>query len=427
MTARIIGGSACLRGTYKVPGDKSVSHRSVMLGAIADGLTEIDGFLTGEDCLSTIGCFRQLGIDISLEGTNLTVRGGRFTPPTKTLDVGNSGTTLRLMTGLLAGQAFATDITGDASIQKRPMKRVCDPLALMGARISGDRAPITITGSPLKGIEYRLPVASAQVKSAILLASLYAEGETHVEEPVPTRDHTEIMLRYLGADLERRGATIVSRKSSLVARPISVPGDISSAAFLMVAAAILPGSDICLQAVGINPTRMGIIHVLKRMGADIKLKNERVRCGEAIADIEICRHSQLHGTIVEGAEIPSLIDEIPALAVAALFAKGETIIRDAAELRVKETDRIQAVVEEFGNFFPNKNPITAHEDGMTIKNSVIQAAKADSRGDHRLAMSLSILALAAQGESFIHNADCADISFPGFFKLLPNAICENSP
>jgi len=427
MKVKIIGGQSDagqrLSGEYAIPGDKSISHRSVMLGAMASGTTEVNGFLTGKDCLSTIRCFRALGVDIKLEGTNLTIQStGRFTQPKEILDVGNSGTTLRLMAGLLAGQPFNTTITGDESIQKRPMKRVTGPLSQMGANISGGFAPVVIEGSPLKGICYTLPVASAQVKSAILLASLYAEGETIIEEPIPTRDHTEIMLRYLGADIVSRDNKIISRGSMLMlkAQPISVPGDISSAAFLMAAAVILPGSAVTIKGVGVNPTRTGIIHVLRRMGADIRLHNERIRCGEPIADIEI-RHAPLKGTTISGAEIPTLIDEIPIIAAVALFAEGETIIRDAAELRVKETDRIKVVAEEFGKFFvSDKNPIATQEDGMVITGGFpLKSTEVDSHGDHRLAMSLSILALVAQGETVVQNSQCADISFPGFYRLLP--------
>ena len=446
------GSGKRLSGTYTVPGDKSISHRSVMLGSLAQGTTEVSGFLTGEDCLSTIQCFRALGIDIQLNGTDCTIHGtGTLSPPSKILDVGNSGTTLRLISGILAGQPFSCTITGDESIQKRPMKRVVDPLTLMGAKFNckdGGYAPITITGTQLKGIRYTLPVASAQVKSAVLLASLYAEGETVVEEPIPTRDHTEIMLRYLGADIKKEpaignisadgnisasGNLIVCKgKPILKAQPISVPGDISSAAFLMAAAAILPGSHIKINRVGVNPTRTGVIHVLKRMGANIKLKNERICCGEKVADIEI-HHAPLCGTIIEGAEIPTLIDEIPILAVVALFAKGETIVRDATELRVKEVDRIKVVADEFNKFFDGDNsnqdtlPIVPQEDGMKIHgcipmSGVSKFRTVNSSGDHRLAMSLSVLSLAVPGESEIENAECADISFPGFYELLLNGV-----
>ena len=430
------GGSVnCLTGKFIVPGDKSISHRAIMLGAIAQGVTEVTGFLTGEDCLSTISCFRNLGVDIQLSGTDVTIKGtGQLSPPDDILDVGNSGTTLRLMTGLLAGQSFTSTITGDDSIKKRPMKRVTDPLSLMGAQISGATAPVIIKGCggrPLEGISYTLPVASAQVKSAILLASLYAKGETIIEEPIPTRDHMEIMLNYLGADIEVKYPRqyIISRGQAaynpniplLKARPISVPGDISSAAFLIAAAVILPGSEIIISNVGCNPTRTGIIHVLNRMGADIRLQNERIICGETVADILVRYSPTLKATTISGPEIPSLIDEIPIIAAVALFAQGETIIKDAAELRVKETDRIKVVSEEFQNFF--ESSVIPQEDGMIIRGMIRPKTtyrEVDSRGDHRLAMSLSVLALAVKGETVINNAQCADISFPGFYELLPN-------
>ena len=420
MDAKITGGQQ-ISGTFTVPGDKSISHRSVMLGALAQGTTEVDGFLIGEDCLSTIRCFRALGVDIKLEGTNLTVHGtGKFSSPSEALDVGNSGTTLRLMAGILAGQPFTCTITGDASIQKRPMKRVVSPLSLMGAKISGDYAPVIIEAAQLKGIRYTMPIASAQVKSAILLASLYAEGETIIEEPIPSRDHTEIMLGFFGADITKKGNTIIMRgPHELTAKSISVPGDISSAAFLMAAAAILPGSHITIENVGVNPTRTGIIHVLMRMGADIRLRNERARCGELVADIEI-RCAPLRGATISGAEIPTLIDEVPIIAAAALFAEGETVIKDASELRVKEVDRIQVVADEYNKFFPGEKekPIAPQNDGMIIRGgAAVYGAEVDSHGDHRMAMSLSVFALAAQGDSIVHGVECADISFPGFYKL----------
>ena len=439
---KIKGGKYKLTGTYTVPGDKSISHRSVMLGALAEGTTSVSGFLTGEDCLATIACFQMLGVDIQQSGTQLTIQGGNLTSPKSTLDVGNSGTTLRLIAGILAGQAFDCMLTGDESIQKRPMKRVVDPLTQMGADISGIYAPITIKGRKLKGIEYTLPIASAQIKSAILLAGLFADGETIINEPVRSRDHTEIMLAYLDADIRRKDERVIYRPSKsgikLKAQDITVPGDVSSAAFLMVAATILPGSDIVIENVGVNPTRTGIINVLRRMGADIKLLNERSVCGEKVANIAI-RHSLLRATEISGSEIPTLIDEIPIIAVAALFAEGETVIKNAEELRVKETDRIQAVVEEFSkfnfNFLSNgqKPILTPCPDGMVIKGGHVeypivenmdnkpQSIVANSRGDHRLAMSLAILALGLGNgfETTIKNSKCVDISFPGFYQLLP--------
>ena len=427
MNIKINGGQpdtgARFSGEYTVPGDKSISHRSVILGAIAQGTTEVSGFLTGDDCLSTIRCFRGLGVDVAQEGTSLVVKGGRFSQPVEELDVGNSGTTLRLMTGLLAGQRALAPLTltGDSSIQKRPMNRVIEPLSKMGADISGAYAPVTIRGKELEGIRYTLPVASAQVKSAILLAGLNATGSTIIEEPISTRDHTEIMLQYFGADVSRQDKFITLNPSAagLQARPIMVPGDISSAAFLMAAAAILPGAEICLKGVGVNPTRTGIINVLRRMGADIQLANERVQCGEAVADISI-RHAPLKGVTISGAEIPTLIDEIPAIAAVALFAEGETIVRDAAELKVKETDRIRVVADEFNKFAQKADPIVPHDDGMVITGGLpLGGSLVNSRGDHRLAMSLCVAALAIPGETQLEGGDCADISFPGFYKLFP--------
>ncbi|MCL1986830.1 MAG: 3-phosphoshikimate 1-carboxyvinyltransferase [Firmicutes bacterium] len=441
MNVKITGNFAnignLLSKKFAVPGDKSISHRAVMFGAIASGTTEITGFLTGDDCISTIRCFRALGVDIRIneqDKTNVQVFGtGKLNPPTEVLDVGNSGTTLRLMTGLLAGQNFSSTLTGDDSIKKRPMKRVVEPLTLMGANISGVYAPVIVNppNKPLHGINYTLPVASAQVKSAILLASLYADAATTIEEPIASRDHTEKMLAYLGADISRNGTTITSRAKPLTARPIAVPGDISSAAFLLAAAAILPNTELTILGVGVNPTRAGIITVLQRMGAKIELLNLRNIGNEPVADIFI-RQAPLHGTVISGAEIPTLIDEIPAIAAVAMFAKGETVIKDAQELRVKETDRISVVKQEFGKFFANsaENPITPHDDGMTIKGvkngkkdetaeTLLHGTTVDSHGDHRLAMILSILALAANGETTVLSADSANVSFPGFYDLLP--------
>ncbi|MCL2016377.1 MAG: 3-phosphoshikimate 1-carboxyvinyltransferase [Defluviitaleaceae bacterium] len=418
---------------FAVPGDKSISHRSVMFGAMASGTTEVTGFLTGADCLSTISCFRKLGVDIIIDEknpTNVLINGtGKLQPSTAILDVGNSGTTLRLMAGLLAGQAFASTLTGDDSIKKRPMKRVVEPLTLMGANISGVYAPVTINPpkQPLHGIEYTLPVASAQVKSAILLASLYAspDEKTIIHEPIATRDHTEKMLNYFGANISRDGTVIISKPilQPLRARPVAVPGDISSAAFWLAAAAILPNCELTICDVGVNPTRAGIIAVLQRMGAKIELQNPRNMGDEPVADIFI-KQNPLKATTISGDEIPTLIDEIPAIAAVALFAEGETVIKDAQELRVKETDRIKVVMEEFGKFFVAKNPITPHDDGMTINGvcfgeNLLHGATVDSHGDHRLAMILSILAMAAHGETVVVGADCADVSFPGFYEMLP--------
>lgn len=403
-------------GVVKVAGDKSISHRAVMLGSLADGTTEISGFLQGADCLSTIDCFRNMGIDIDLKGENVIVKGNGLNglkAPEKMLYTGNSGTTTRLLCGILAGQSFDSSVTGDASIQKRPMKRVIEPLSLMGAHIENEYCPLYIKGSPLHGIDYTMPVASAQVKTAIILAGLYAEGKTIIHETEKSRDHTELMLGAMGANISVSGLDItVNKTASLSAVKADVPGDISSAAFFMVLGLILPNSEITVTNVGINPTRTGIIDVLKEMGADIKLENIHSSAGESVADITI-RSSQLHGTVIDGDIIPRLIDELPIIAVAAVFADGETVIKDAQELKVKETNRIRAVTDEFSKCGID---ITETDDGMIIKGGKpIHGADFRTYGDHRMAMCLTVLAQLADGESTIDDSDCACVSYPTFF------------
>ncbi len=403
-------------GTVKVPGDKSISHRAVMLGSLAEGTTEITGFLKGADCLSTIDCFRSMGIDINVNGENVIVKGNGLhglKKPEKMLYTGNSGTTTRLLCGILAGQDFDTSITGDASIEKRPMGRVTKPLSLMGAKIENEYCPLYITGSQLHGIDYKMPVASAQVKTAIILAGLYADGETVVREIEKSRDHTELMLGAMGADIRVDGLDIfVNKTDNLTAVNVDVPGDISSAAFFMVLGAIMPNSVITITNVGINPTRTGIIDVLRDMGADITLENIRTSAGEAVADIMV-RSSSLHGTTVSGDIIPRLIDELPIIAVAAVFADGETVIKDAQELKVKETNRIRAVVDEFTKCGID---ITETDDGMIINGGKpIHGADFKTYGDHRMAMSLTVLAQLADGDSTLDDADCACVSYPTFF------------
>ena len=415
-----------INGTFTVPGDKSISHRSVMLSSLAEGTSHISGFLTGEDCLSTVSCFKKMGVEIEIDGTNVTVHGkglNGLTKPTETLDVGNSGTTLRLMTGILSAQKFESHITGDSSIQKRPMDRVNAPLSLMGASIKGCGgeklyAPLTVEGKNLKAIEYTLPVASAQVKSAIILAGLYADGETTIIEPEATRDHTEIMLNYLGADIKKDGNKItVKPVKELYAKDITVPGDISSAAYFMAAGAVCPSSDVTITNVGINPTRTGIITVLENMGADISILNERTVCGEKVADINV-KTSKLKGTVVEGDIIPKLIDEIPVIAVIACFADGKTVIKDAQELKVKESNRIKTVVGELKKFGAD---IEETDDGMIINGGkTLKGAVIESHNDHRIAMSMAIAALMAEGETTIKNSECVDISFPNYFDILNN-------
>ena len=405
------------RGILTVPGDKSISHRAVMLGSLASGTTEITGFLQGADCLSTIDCFRNMGINIDVNGENVTVRGNGLyglKKPEMTLYTGNSGTTTRLLCGILSAQPFDTEITGDASICKRPMGRVTKPLSLMGARIDNEYCPLYIHGTQLHGIDYKMPVASAQVKTAILLAGLYADGETIVRETEKSRDHTELMLGAMGADISVDGLDVTVRKTdSLSSVKADVPGDISSAAFFMVLGAVMPNSEITIRNVGINPTRTGIIDVLKDMGADLRLENIRISAGESVADITV-KSSALHAVTVEGAIIPRLIDELPVIAVAAAVADGETVIKDAAELKVKETNRIRAVVDEFKKCGID---ITETDDGMIIRGGkAIHGADFKTYGDHRMAMSLTVLAQLADGGSTIDDAECVNISYPGFFE-----------
>lgn len=403
-------------GQIKVPGDKSISHRAVMLGSLASGVTEISGFLKGADCLSTIDCFRKMGIDIDINGENVTVHGNGLRglkKPDEMLYTGNSGTTTRLLCGILAGQNFDTSITGDVSIQKRPMGRVVKPLSMMGAKIENEYCPLYITGTKLHGIDYKMPVASAQVKTAIILAGLYADGETVIHEIEKSRDHTELMLSAMGADLTVDNLDItVKPTNDLTAVNVDVPGDISSAAFFLVLGAIMPNSQITVTNVGINPTRTGIIDVLKDMGADITLENVHTSAGETVADITV-RSSSLKGTTVGGDIIPRLIDELPIIAVAAVFADGQTVIKDAQELKVKETNRIRAIVDEFNKCGID---ITETDDGMIINGGKsIHGADFKTYGDHRMAMSLTVLAQLADGESTLDDSDCACVSYPTFF------------
>ena len=403
-------------GQIKVPGDKSISHRAVMLGSLANGVTEISGFLKGADCLSTIDCFRKMGIDIDINGENVTVHGNGLRgllKPDEMLYTGNSGTTTRLLCGILAGQNFDTSITGDASIQKRPMGRVVKPLSIMGAKIENEYCPLYITGTKLHGIDYKMPVASAQVKTAIILAGLYADGETVIHEIEKSRDHTELMLSSMGADLTIDNLDItVKPTNDLTAVNVDVPGDISSAAFFLVLGAIMTNSQITVTNVGVNPTRTGIIDVLKDMGADITLENVHTSAGETVANITV-RSSSLKGTTVGGDIIPRLIDELPIIAVAAVFADGQTVIKDAQELKVKETNRIRAVVDEFNKCGID---ITETDDGMIINGGKsIHGADFKTYGDHRMAMSLTVLAQLADGESTLDDSDCACVSYPTFF------------
>lgn len=405
------------KGELTVPGDKSISHRGVMLGALACGTTEINGFLKGADCLSTIDCFKNMGINIGINDNTVIVKGNGLyglNKPDRILYTGNSGTTTRLLCGILAGQSFDTSITGDASICKRPMKRVVEPLSLMGAKISGDYCPLHITGTKLHGMEYKMSVASAQVKTAIILAGLYADGQTIIHEIEKSRDHTELMLGAMGADINVNGLDItINPQKELSPQKIEVPGDISSAAFWMVLGSIMPNSEILIKNVGINATRTGIIDVLSAMGANIKSENIRTAAGEPVADITVST-AELHGTVIGGDIIPRLIDELPVIAVAAVFAKGETVIKDAQELKVKETNRIRAVVDEFKKCGID---ITETDDGMIIHGGkAIHGADFKAYGDHRMAMSLTILAQLSDGISTLDDTKCVDVSYPGFFE-----------
>lgn len=412
-----------LRGEITIPGDKSISHRSVMFGSIARGTTEITGFLAGADCLSTIACFRKMGIAIEQEGTHVLVHGNGLyglKAPEDALDCGNSGTTTRLISGILAGQHFNVTLTGDASIKKRPMKRIIDPLSQMGASITSipgnGCAPLAICGRKLCGIHYNSPVASAQVKSAILLAGLYAEGETRVTEPFVSRNHSELMLHHFGADVKTQGTTAaITPGRELHGCLVNVPGDISSAAFFIAAGLIVPHAEILIRNVGINPTRDGIIKVCRAMGGDITLLNEHSGSGEPTADI-LVRHSSLHGTQIGGAIIPTLIDELPVLAAMACFAQGTTIIRDAAELKVKESNRIAVMAKYLTAMGAD---VLETEDGMIIHGGKpLHGAVIDSHLDHRIAMTFAIAALNAEGETHILGAECVNISYPNFYEDL---------
>ena len=413
---------SALKGEITIPGDKSVSHRSVMFGSIAKGATEIHHFLQGADCLSTISCFRSMGVEIENNGSTVLVHGNGLhglKKPHSTLDCGNSGTTTRLISGILAAQDFTVTLTGDASIQKRPMKRIIAPLTQMGARIRSVHengcAPLEITGSPLHGIHYQSPVASAQVKSAILLAGLYADGDTRVTEPHVSRNHTELMLSRFGADVRTEGSTAIIRPAAeLYGQQIMIPGDISSAAFFIAAGLLVPGSEILIHNVGINPTRDGILHVCRDMGANITLQNPRSD-GEPTADI-LVRSSALHGTVISGPIIPTLIDELPMIAAMACFAEGDTIIRDAAELKVKESNRIEVMVR---NLTAMGADVEETEDGMIIHGGKpLHGAVIDSKLDHRIAMTFAVTACLADGETEILGAECVNISYPEFYTDL---------
>ena len=421
-TKMIIKKSNPLIGKIKVDGDKSISHRAVMFSSICEGESEIQGFLMGEDCIRTIKCLQALGIKIAIEQTKIIVYGkGLYglSKPTKALYVGNSGTSIRLLSGLLAGQKFDSEIYGDESICKRPMNRIITPLKLMQGNIEsneGGFAPLKIIGSRLEGIKYKMPVASAQVKSAILLASLYAKTETKIEEPLITRNHTEIMLNYLGGKIESIDKEIKSNPvEKLQGNKIEIGGDISSAAYFIVAGLIVRDSHIVIEKVNVNETRTGLITALKKMGGNIVFKNEKIINGEKTADIEV-KYSKLKGTKIGGGIIPLMIDEIPIFAVACACAEGESIIKNAEELKIKESNRIKTMVTELKKM---NVKIAETEDGMFIEGgSDLKGSKVLSYNDHRVAMSLAIAGLCSEGETEIDNSECVNISFPNFEKCL---------
>lgn len=427
-----LAGIQGLKGKVSVPGDKSISHRCIMFGSIADGTTEIHNFLKGADCLATIRCFQAMGINIEETDHTITVHGNGLhglSAPSDILDVGNSGTTTRLLSGILAGQKFESKLSGDESLNTRPMKRIIEPLTMMGANISSvlrnGCAPLYIAPGDLHGIHYNSAVSSAQVKSCILLAGLYADGETSVTEPSLSRNHTELMLKEFGADIRTlhslsgtEATAYIKPCSKLYGQKITVPGDISSAAYFIAAGLIVPDSEILIEHVGINPTRSGILKVCEDMGGDITLLNERCEAGEKIADI-LVRTSSLHGITIEGDIIPTLIDEIPIIAVMAAVADGTTVIKDAAELKVKETDRIETVTD---NLKAMGCSVTPTEDGMIITGGTLHGASIHTLLDHRIAMAFSIAALVADGTTKILDSKCVDVSYPTFYDTFEQLL-----
>lgn len=422
-----------LKGEVAIPGDKSISHRCVMFGSISSGITEVTNFLPGADCRATIDCFRRMGIDIEHNETSVIVHGKGLRglrAPQDILDVGNSGTTTRLICGILAGQPFDSKLSGDNSLNSRPMRRIMEPLTQMGANVSSvlrnDCAPLYIAPGQLHGIHYSSPVASAQVKSCLLLAGLYADGETSVTEPFLSRNHTELMLKEFGADVRSvyetggtKATASIRTCRQLYGQKISVPGDISSAAYFIAAGLLVPNSEILIKNVGINPTRAGIFEVCQNMGADISLFNERKEGGEPIGDI-LVRTSNLHGTTIEGSLIPTLIDEIPVIAVMAAMAEGTTVIRDAAELKVKETNRIETVTDNLRAMGCDVEPT---DDGMIIHGGKrLHGTTIHTLLDHRIAMAFSIAALVADGVTKILDSHCVDVSYPTFYDTFENLL-----
>jgi 3-phosphoshikimate 1-carboxyvinyltransferase len=420
VTPLVIRPGPPLRGTLRVPGDKSISHRAALLGALAHGTTQVEGFLLADDCLATLRCLRALGAAIEETEGRVTIHGRALREPEDVLDAGNSGTTIRLLSGILAGQLFHSVLTGDASVRRRPMDRVVDPLRRMGARISGRDggrlAPLSIDGGNLRGISYTTPVASAQAKSAVLLAGLFAEGETAVREPSASRDHTERMLGAFGVPVARDGLVARLRgPAALTGAAVRVPGDMSSAAYFLVAGALVPGSQVVVEDVGLNPTRTGVLDVLRMMGASVAVRDLRDDGGEPRGTVEV-RSSQLRGVTIGGDLIPRVIDELPVLAVAACLAEGETLIRDAAELRVKESDRVGALARGLGRVGALVEPLA---DGLAIVGvKRLRSGTVSSEGDHRIAMALAVAGLCADGPVTIDDPACIQTSFPGFEAAL---------
>ena len=420
-----VAPSGAIRGRIRVPGDKSVSHRSLLFNGLAQGEAQVRGLLRARDVMSTWSCLEALGVEIEDRGDCVRVRGraGKLQEPRVLLDCGNSGTSFRLLCGLLAGQAFFSVLTGDTHLKKRPMRRVTGPLSTMGARFWGpeeaSRPPLALQGGSLVASAYTSPIASAQVKTAMMLAAIQADGCLEFDEPHRSRDHSERMLRAMGVEIrEEEGTLIVPGRQGLQAQDVVVPGDISSAAFFMVAACIVPGSDLTLEGVGLNPTRSGIVDALLAMGADLEVQEEQVVSGERIADIRV-RHSDLRATRVDGALIPRLVDELPVLAVAAACAEGETVFADAAELRVKESDRIAATA---AGLIANGIEVTETPDGMHILGGRLKGGHVRSAGDHRIAMAFAVAALAG-GPSHIEDVDNVATSFPSFRQLLSEVCC----
>lgn len=420
MKSARVKSSSPLSGSLSVPGDKSITHRGVILGSLAEGVTMLSGYLPSEDCLRTVAAFQAMGIRIEPTEDTLRISGkglSGLSEPSGVLDLGNSGTSIRLLAGVLAPQPFFSVVTGDTSLRSRPMGRVVEPLRKMGGKVvgraGGDRAPLAFLGGPLTGIRYDLPVASAQVKSALLLAGLFAKGETVLSEPSPSRDHTERIFQYLGLPLQREeGLLRLSQVKGFSAREMRVPGDFSSAAFWVVAATLVADSDIRIRGVGMNPTRTGLLDVLQEMGGQVDVENFREDSGEPVADLRV-RAAGLKGTRVGGRVIPRLIDEFPILCVAAALAEGETVIRDAKELRFKESDRIAAMVETLSAMGVR---IEAFPDGVCIQGGALQGGSCNSRGDHRVAMAMIVAGLVAKGETIVEDTDCITTSYPRFVE-----------